>query len=438
MAGQPSKVLLRRHLMNGDMEEHRLPTRIMAEKSSMGRPGSAVPNGQASTKPAEPALDLRNPMRLGCIKFKASWVVDPESIGYYRWLFIIFWAILYNVLMIPARTVFRELSEPDYMTAFIVCDYVADFIYFLDIFVEMYCGYLGEERVLVREPRKLMKHWWHTKKGKLDVFALIPTDFAFLATGFAVPYPFIRINRILKYGRITQFARRTEGKVRAADIFRLCVLLLQWIILMHFFACLYYFISEEVGLNSDGWVYPGEASWRKANPGETNDDDSLFRKYTWSFFFSMHTLTMIGITKQPENEWQFLFMTANLVASVMLFSQILGNVSRTIINLNIHENEFRAKMDGVKRYMAMRNIGAELQQRIINYYEYQWTNGQTIDEREAVACLPDKLQAEIAMKVHLETLKHVRIFQGVEAGLLADLVLKLKLQVRIRKDFFPT
>ena len=34
------------------------------------------------------------------------------------------------------------------------------------------------------------------------------------------------------------------------------------------------------------------------------------------------------------------------------------------------------------------------------------------------------------MKVHLETLKHVRIFQGVESGLLADLVLKLKLQVR--------
>lgn len=108
---------------------------------------------------------------------------------------------------------------------------------------------------------------------------------------------------------------------------------------MHFFACLYYFISEEVGLNSDGWVYPGEASWRKANPGETNDDDSLFRKYTWSFFFSMHTLTMIGITKQPENEWQFLFMTANLVASVMLFSQILGNVSRKLYS--VHATYFR-------------------------------------------------------------------------------------------------
>jgi cyclic nucleotide gated channel alpha 3 len=43
------------------------------------------------------------------------------------------------------------------------------------------------------------------------------------------------------------------------------------------------------------------------------------------------------------------------------------------------------------------------------------------------------LQAEIAMHVHLETLKKVRIFQDCEKGLLADLVLKLRLQVRYHK-----
>ena len=46
-------------------------------------------------------------------------------------------------------------------------------------------------------------------------------------------------------------------------------------------------------------------------------------------------------------------------------------------------------------------------------------------------------QAEIAIHVHLDTLKKVRIFQDCEKGLLVDLVLKLKLQVRyIRSHFF--
>ena len=66
--GQPSKVLLRRHLMNGDMEEHRLPAKIAADKASMARPSSAVPNGHTLDKPIEPALDLKDPMRLGCFK----------------------------------------------------------------------------------------------------------------------------------------------------------------------------------------------------------------------------------------------------------------------------------------------------------------------------------------------------------------------------------
>ena len=43
-------------------------------------------------------------------------------------------------------------------------------------------------------------------------------------------------------------------------------------------------------------------------------------------------------------------------------------------------------------------------------------------------------QAEIAIHVHLETLKKVKIFQDCEKGLLVDLVLKLKLQV----SFGPT
>ena len=33
---------------------------------------------------------------------------------------------------------------------------------------------------------------------------------------------------------------------------------LSFVEMIHLNACLYYFISEMAGLNSDGWVYPGE------------------------------------------------------------------------------------------------------------------------------------------------------------------------------------
>lgn len=43
-----------------------------------------------------------------------------------------------------------------------------------------------------------------------------------------------------------------------------------------------------------------------------------------------------------------------------------------------------------------------------------------------MACLPDRLKAEIAIHVHLDTLKRVDIFQNTEAGFLCELVLRLK------------
>lgn len=48
------------------------------------------------------------------------------------------------------------------------------------------------------------------------------------------------------------------------------------------------------------------------------------------------------------------------------------------------------------------------------------------DEERSVGCLPDRLKAEIAIHVHLNTLKRVDIFQNTEAGFLCELVLRLK------------
>lgn len=55
-----------------------------------------------------------------------------------------------------------------------------------------------------------------------------------------------------------------------------------------------------------------------------------------------------------------------------------------------------------------------------------WISQKSSDEDKSVACLPDRLKAEIAIHVHLDTLKRVDIFQNTEAGFLCELVLRLK------------
>ena len=53
-----------------------------------------------------------------------------------------------------------------------------------------------------------------------------------------------------------------------------------------------------------------------------------------------------------------------------------------------------------------------------------------MDEESVLAMLPEKLKAEIAMHVHLETLKKVRIFQDCEK--VRILLLKLMKRLRVK------
>ncbi|EEB17785.1 cyclic-nucleotide-gated cation channel, putative [Pediculus humanus corporis] len=83
---------------------------------------------------------------------------------------------------------------------------------------------------------------------------------------------------------------------------------------------------------------------------------------------------------------------------------------------------FLAKLDGVKTYMRMRRVPNHLQVKVIKWFDYLWLTQKCSDEEKAVSCLP----AEIAINVHLDTLKRVEIFQNTEAGFLCELVLRLR------------
>lgn len=85
--------------------------------------------------------------------------------------------------------------------------------------------------------------------------------------------------------------------------------------------------------------------------------------------------------------------------------------------------------------LQVRKVSKDLELRVIKWFEYLWNSGRAQDEREVMRYLPDKLKAEIGIQVHMETLKKVRIFADCEAGLLIELVLKLKAQVFSPGDY---
>ncbi|CRL00491.1 CLUMA_CG013752, isoform A [Clunio marinus] len=355
---------------------------------------------------------------------------DPSLSSYYRWLAIVSLAVLYNIIFVVGRAIFWEINKKATFLWYFL-DYLCDFIYFLDTIVHCHEGYL-EQGLLVRDAKKLRQHYFSTSHWRLDLISMFPTDLAYVWWGpnqcsfDRVPCAVIvRINRLLRLPRMWEWFERTETATGYPNAFRICKVVLAILVLIHWNACLYFAISYAQGFGSDNWVY---------NLNGTQNA-SLTRQYIYSFYWSTLTLTTIGETPTPENETEYLFVVADFLAGVLIFATIVGNIGSMISNMNVARVEFQNRMDGVKQYMAFRKVGGELEARVIRWFAYTWAQSGALDEERVLAALPDKLKAEIAIRVHMDTLKQVRIFQDCEPGLLEALVLKLRLQVFSPGDY---
>lgn len=275
-------------------------------------------------------------------------------------------------------------------------------------------GFL-EQGLLVKDEKKLRDNYTQTVQFKLDVLSLLPTDLAYLKLG--LNYPELRFNRLLRIARQFEFFDRTETRTNYPNMFRIGNLVLYILIIIHWNACIYFAISKVIGFGTDTWVYPNVS---------IPEYGRLSRKYIYSLYWSTLTLTTIGETPPPVKDEEYLFVVIDFLVGVLIFATIVGNVGSMISNMNASRAEFQAKVDSIKQYMHFRKVTKDLEARVIKWFDYLWTNKKTVDEKEVLKNLPDKLKAEIAINVHLDTLKKVRIFQDCEAGLLIELVLKLK------------
>ncbi|KAM9054541.1 LOW QUALITY PROTEIN: cyclic nucleotide-gated channel alpha-3 [Megaptera novaeangliae] len=345
-------------------------------------------------------------------KKKDAIVVDPSNNMYYHWLTVIAVPIFYNWCLLVCRACFDELQS-GYLMLWLVLDYSADFLYGFDVLVRARTGFL-EQGLMVTDANWLWKHYTKTLHFKLDMLSLVPTDLAYFKLG--MNYPELRFNRLLKLTRLFEFFDRTETRTNYPNMFRIGNLVLYILIIIHWNACIYFAISKFIGFGTDSWVYPNIS-----NP----EYGRLSRKYIYSLYWSTLTLTTIGETPPPVKDEEYLFVVLDFLVGVLIFATIVGNVGSMILHMNSSRTEFQAKSDSIK-YMQFRKVTKDLETRVIRWFDYLWANKKTVDEKEALKSLPDKLRAEIAISVHLDTLKKVHIFQDCEVGLLVELVLKLR------------
>lgn len=366
-------------------------------------------------------------------------ILDPDGNITYYWLGIVTVAVVYNIAVIVLRLAFQEMRDPMIEdSVFYMLDTVGDLIYILDIFVNMRISFY-EDGCLVLDPIKIMEHYKRSRKFKVALLAVIPIGtLCSLISGvgrllYLDSYIFIsgdihvmlvRLPRLLKYPTMARFFDLTDSRTRNPNLVRAFKLTLNLWVVIHWIGCVYYVLSEYEGLGSNSWVYPSGQEY-----------SSFTRKYIRVMYWSLMTLTTIGERPPPETDLEFVFTGLTFLIGVFVFAAVVGNVGDVISNMNAARTEFQSRMDQIKSYLQHRQVDDRLQNRVKRWAEYTWKRTQSIDEPSLLQLLPDRLRTEIAINVHLETLKKVKIFEECEEGLLRELVLKLRPQVYSPGDF---
>ncbi|CAF0756579.1 unnamed protein product [Rotaria sordida] len=337
-----------------------------------------------------------------------TFIFDPSGRLAYWWTSIISLAFLYNFWIIIFRFSFHELTHQNFLIWFIF-DYSCDFLYLMDIMFNFRTAYL-EEGVLQTDPIKLRHYYMNTTRFYIDCLCLMPLDFLYLSIGFK---SIVRLFRLVKIYRFWTFLDRTERHTNYPNLFRTFVMIHYLLAIFHWNACFIYILHKSSEL-----TFTRRFSF-------TLDDNGLdyFKALYWS-------ITTLILTQNPEtkptSKEDYIFLSIELIFALLLFATIMGHVASIVSNLSNARKDFQAKLDAVKTYMSLRRVPNNLEDRVIRWFDYLWMSHKSVDDNQVLSLLPYKLRAEIAIHVHLDTLKRVEIFQNTEAGFLNELVLRLK------------
>lgn len=282
-----------------------------------------------------------------------------------------------------------------------------------------------EQGTLVKDSKKLRRNYISKLAFKIDCLSIVPLDLFYFAWG--LDKVILRLPRLLRLHRLLELRSTTETHSRFPNFLRLCFLVAMVLLIFHWNACFYFLLSKWIGFGSDNWVYP-----KLTAPGF----DSLTRQYLFSLYWSSRMLTTGETENPPQTNLELFFVTTDLTVGFLVFAAIVGQFGSMITHMLLVRREFLGQAEAVKQYMIFHGVGDDLQKRVVAWFDYMWETKKSSLDRDSVLCkLPKTLKTEIAIQVHLATLKQVKVFADVEPGLLKEIVLKLRSQVYSPGDY---
>ncbi|KOC66422.1 Potassium voltage-gated channel subfamily H member 8 [Habropoda laboriosa] len=341
------------------------------------------------------------------------------------WDWLILLATFYVAIVVPFNASFINIDRPT-----MVSDVVVEALFIIDIVLNFRTTYVSRKGEVVSNSKSIavnyVKSWFF-----VDLVAALPFDFLYASDVYSGEESghgnihLVKLTRLLRLARLLQKMDRYSQY--SAVI--LTMLMLFFILVAHWLACIWFVIAEKERLRNDndwdlGWIHTLAERLKISVENVTHAES-----YITALYFTCSSLTSVGFGNVSANTFsEKFFSICTMLIGALMHAVVFGNVTAIIQRIYSRRSLYQTKLRDLKDFFVLHQIPDELKQRMQDYFQTMWSLNHGIDIHETLKQFPEELRGDVSMHLHREILS-LPIFDAASQG-----CLKL-LSLRIRNNF---
>ncbi|MES1913237.1 MAG: hypothetical protein MHM6MM_005444 [Cercozoa sp. M6MM] len=301
------------------------------------------------------------------------------------WTLLLFVMLVVDIFCVPARIAFGfDNRGVDRGTTFIVLAALADIALCLEVF----------RRLLGRSHGYHMHRDMQMSTIFVLILSLIPLDWIALAWS-TLTVGWFRVNKLLRVPMMVTncayvleiLSERATGISRPA-IWKLALLLFTYLTLAHILACVWFYTSAtSPTANTLSWA---------SKVGLVNPSTSWFRRELLSYYWAAESMVTVGfgdIIAVTTRETVVSIIT--MICGVMMSAAVISALTNLAIASDAAEAAHASHMVELDRYMRLRDVPSDLQERVRIYFAYHYAQTRGVDEQQLLIGLPERLRQAV-------------------------------------------